>query len=108
MEPEATVIVRPKDGSLTEKASKGAAEQFQSITGQEVSVSVTTDLSDNMCVLLFQYADAIADGVYSAGGVKLQSGSTKITLDNTLDERLRLLESRVSNLSHMVFVEYLC
>ena len=32
----------------------------------------------------------------SAGGVKLVSGSRRITLDNTLDERLRLLEDRVS------------
>lgn len=31
----------------------------------------------------------------SAGGVKLVSGSRRITLDNTLDERLRLLEDRV-------------
>ncbi len=31
----------------------------------------------------------------SAGGVKLVSGTDRITLDNTLDERLRLLEDRV-------------
>jgi hypothetical protein len=31
----------------------------------------------------------------SAGGVKLISGTRRITLDNTLDERLRLLEDRV-------------
>lgn len=31
----------------------------------------------------------------SAGGVKLVSGTERITLDNTLDERLRLLEDRV-------------
>ena len=31
----------------------------------------------------------------SSGGVKLISGSRRITLDNTLDERLRLLEDRV-------------
>jgi hypothetical protein len=30
-----------------------------------------------------------------AGGVKLVSGSRRITVDNTLDERLRLLEDRV-------------
>ena len=50
MEPEATVIARPKDEGLAEKAYRGAAEQFTAITGQQVSVSVTTDLSDNMCV----------------------------------------------------------
>ena len=31
----------------------------------------------------------------SAGGVKLVTGTKRITLDNTLDERLRLLEDRV-------------
>ncbi|KAJ2968464.1 hypothetical protein NUW54_g13209 [Trametes sanguinea] len=31
----------------------------------------------------------------SAGGVKLVSGTERITLDNTLDERLRLLEDRM-------------
>lgn len=33
----------------------------------------------------------------SSGGVKLVNGSKRITIDNTLDERLRLLEDRVSN-----------
>ena len=31
----------------------------------------------------------------SSGGVKLANGSKRITIDNTLDERLRLLEDRV-------------
>lgn len=34
----------------------------------------------------------------SAGGIKLVSGSHRITLNNTLDERLRLLEDRVSTI----------
>lgn len=33
-----------------------------------------------------------------SGGVTLMSGNTRITLDNTLDERLRLLEDRVRRL----------
>ena len=32
---------------------------------------------------------------YSAGGVRLISGNERITIDNTLDERLRLLEEQV-------------
>lgn len=99
MEPEATVIARPKDERLAEAAYKGAAEQFKAITGQEVSVSVTTDLSDDMlCVFLSFWLLGNADYLYSAlsaGGVKLQSKNQRITIDNTLDERLRLLESRV-------------
>jgi vacuolar-type H+-ATPase subunit E/Vma4 len=34
----------------------------------------------------------------SAGGVNLVTGSHRITLNNTLDERLRLLEDRVSSI----------
>ena len=37
----------------------------------------------------------LTDMRHSAGGVKLISGTERITLDNTLDERLRLLEDRV-------------
>jgi V-type H+-transporting ATPase subunit E len=33
--------------------------------------------------------------MFSAGGVKLVSSSRRITIDNTLDERLRLLEDKV-------------
>jgi hypothetical protein len=33
--------------------------------------------------------------VRSQGGVKLVSGSGRITLDNTMEERLRLLEDKV-------------
>lgn len=34
--------------------------------------------------------------LYSAGGVVLVNASKRIKVDNTLDERLRLLEDRVS------------
>jgi len=34
-------------------------------------------------------------GSRSAGGVKLVSGTRRITVNNTLDERLQLLEDRV-------------
>ena len=37
----------------------------------------------------------------SSGSVKLISGSRRITLDNTLDARLRLLEDRVRHLGSM-------
>ena len=52
MEPVTTVLTRPKDSSLIENAVRGAKEQFTSITAQEVSISVKTDLSDNMSVPL--------------------------------------------------------
>ena len=48
MEPEARIISRPKDKDIVEKAMSGAAEQYKSATGEEVSVSLTSDLSDNL------------------------------------------------------------
>ncbi|EJD07916.1 vacuolar H+ ATPase E1 [Fomitiporia mediterranea MF3/22] len=77
MDTEVLVIARPKDEQLVQKAAEGAKEQYRSISGRDVSITVVTELSDNI-----------------AGGIKLQSGG-RISLDNTLDERLRLLESRM-------------
>ena len=37
----------------------------------------------------------------SSGGINLVNGSKRITIDNTLDERLRLLEDRVSCLLYL-------
>lgn len=42
-----------------------------------------------------EWTEPNKSSVFSSGGVKLVSGSRRITLDNTLDERLRLLEDRV-------------
>ncbi|THH07644.1 hypothetical protein EW145_g3242 [Phellinidium pouzarii] len=78
MESDVTVIARPKDISLAEKAVAGAQEQYTEISGRTVNIPVISELPDTI-----------------AGGIKLQSGSRRITLDNTLDERLKLLESRV-------------
>jgi V-type H+-transporting ATPase subunit E len=73
-----TVLVRPKDKDIVEKAAADAAEQYKEISGREVKPSVKEDLDDDL-----------------SGGVKLISGTGRITLDNTLDERLRLLEDSV-------------
>jgi V-type H+-transporting ATPase subunit E len=45
--------------------------------------------------------------VLSAGGVKLINSSRRITIDNTLDERLRLLEDRVCVSTFLVSVRIL-
>ncbi|KAI5117056.1 hypothetical protein M0805_005295 [Coniferiporia weirii] len=78
MEPEVTVIARPKDVTLVEKAAEGARAQYTELSGRDATVSVVGDLSNTI-----------------AGGIKLQSANRRITLDNTLDERLKLLESRM-------------
>ncbi|KAI0300092.1 ATPase V1/A1 complex subunit E [Multifurca ochricompacta] len=78
LERSVTVYTRAKDVAITTRAIDGAKETYYEISGREVEVELDTSLSDEL-----------------AGGVKLASGSRRITLDNTLDERLRLLEDRM-------------
>jgi len=76
LEPEVTVIVQKTDEILAKTAVDNAARQYTDISGREIKTTLEPSLSND-----------------SSGGVKLVSGNKKITLDNTLDERLRLLES---------------
>ncbi|KAG8948523.1 V-ATPase V1 sector subunit E [Tulasnella sp. 424] len=78
MEPSVTVRCRPKDKGLAEKAAEGAKQQYTEISGLKAEVSVEDSLTND-----------------SAGGIKLVAGGDRITMDNTLDERLRLLEDRM-------------
>ncbi|ESK85475.1 vacuolar atp synthase subunit e [Moniliophthora roreri MCA 2997] len=78
LEPSVTVHTRKKDVDLVKQASEAASKSYKDISGRDVEFEVEGNLSD--------------DG---AGGVKLVSSSGRITLDNTLDERLRLLEDRM-------------
>jgi vacuolar-type H+-ATPase subunit E/Vma4 len=48
------------------------------------------------------YSRVKADGNDRAGGVKLTSRDTKVKIDNTLDERLRLLEDQVTRYSNIL------
>ncbi|KAF9219277.1 ATPase V1/A1 complex subunit E [Gyrodon lividus] len=79
MESKVTLIVREKDTELVQKAGEAAAETYTQISGKRVGFDVESILSNES----------------SAGGIKLISGSKRITIDNTLDERLRLLEDRM-------------
>ncbi|KAF8737471.1 hypothetical protein AX14_012851 [Amanita brunnescens Koide BX004] len=78
LEPVVTVRARPKDSDVIQKAVDGSKYAYKEISGKDVEIRVEESLSDD-----------------SAGGVKLVNGSHRITLDNTLDERLRLLEDRM-------------
>jgi len=78
MEPEVIVSSRKKDGALVEIAVNNGVQQYREISGRDVKVAVEASLRDD-----------------SAGGVKLISKDRKIVLDNTLDERLGLLEDRM-------------
>ncbi|RDB26724.1 V-type proton ATPase subunit E 1 [Hypsizygus marmoreus] len=78
LEPSVTIHSRKRDTDVVKQAAENAARTYKDISGRDVDFSVEGTLSD--------------DG---AGGVKLVSGTRRITLDNTLDERLRLLEERM-------------
>ncbi|KAK0505280.1 ATPase V1/A1 complex subunit E [Armillaria luteobubalina] len=78
LEPSVTLFARKQDVSLVEEAAANAAQAYKDISGREVKYTIEGSLG--------------GDG---AGGIKLVNGSRRITIDNTLDERLRLLEDRM-------------
>ncbi|KAI0635222.1 ATPase V1/A1 complex subunit E [Trametes polyzona] len=78
LEPDVTVHAREKDVDKVQRAIEGASKQYTEVSGRTVNATVKGTLSNDI-----------------AGGVKLVSGTERITLDNTLDERLRLLEDRM-------------
>ncbi|KIK95207.1 hypothetical protein PAXRUDRAFT_827230 [Paxillus rubicundulus Ve08.2h10] len=78
MEPKVTLVAREVDTEIVQKAGEAAAETYTQISGRQVSFDVEGTLSNE-----------------SAGGIKLVNGSKRIAIDNTLDERLRLLEDRM-------------
>jgi V-type H+-transporting ATPase subunit E len=78
MESSVLVHSRKSDVSIVQEAASTAADRYKEASGREIKVDVQGILSDDI-----------------AGGIKLVSGSGRITLDNTLDERLHLLEDRM-------------
>ncbi|KAI0036402.1 ATPase V1/A1 complex subunit E [Vararia minispora EC-137] len=78
LEPSATVFAREKDVGIAKRAAEGAKARYTEMSEREVEVDVEGSLNDDV-----------------AGGIVLVSGSKRITLNNTLDERLRLLEDRM-------------
>ena len=78
MEPKVTVTVKSNDVQLAQEAAKQAEKDFREKSGKETSVTVQEGLNKDC-----------------AGGVALSGHGGKITINNTLDERLRLLEDRM-------------
>ncbi|GAA5853118.1 hypothetical protein JCM8547_000207 [Rhodosporidiobolus lusitaniae] len=78
MEKDIKVSGRPKDLELVKKAADEAAREFEENSGVKVSLEVNDELGDK-----------------SAGGISIKGYGSRITVNNTLDERLRLLEERM-------------
>ncbi|KAG6334205.1 hypothetical protein ID866_4890 [Astraeus odoratus] len=78
LEPKVMLLVREQDVELAKQAGAGAADTYTEMSGRQVTFDVEALLSHD-----------------SAGGLRLVNGSKRITIDNTLDERLRLLEDKM-------------
>ncbi|GAA5900081.1 hypothetical protein JCM6882_002609 [Rhodosporidiobolus microsporus] len=78
MEKDIKVSGRPRDQPLLRQAADDAAAEFEKQAGFKANVEVDGDLGDK-----------------SAGGIRLRGYGSRITVDNTLDQRLRLLEERM-------------
>ncbi|TXT10943.1 hypothetical protein VHUM_01694 [Vanrija humicola] len=75
---DVTIAHRPKDKALVQKASKGALKQYKDLSGRESTLTFEDTISDD-----------------SAGGVIGSTLAGRIKVDNTLAERLKILEEKM-------------
>lgn len=79
LSPQVTLSHRPKDSDLIKKASESANKQYKETSGRDCKIELDGSLPDD-----------------SAGGVVGSTLGGKIRVDNTLEERLRILREKVS------------
>jgi len=100
MESSVTVHCRKSDVEKVKHASVNASMAYKDISGYDISFDVQGSIADDAYDFFIyrqsQFTTSDFFFVYrSQGGVKFVSGNGRITLDNTLEERLRLLEDKV-------------
>lgn len=78
MESSVNIQCRSCDTNIVEQAVQAAQEKYKDISGREVKIEIDGSLNKE-----------------SAGGVRLVAAGSRITVDNTLDERLKLLEEKM-------------
>ncbi|EIM20452.1 ATPase, V1/A1 complex, subunit E [Wallemia mellicola CBS 633.66] len=78
MEGQVIIQARPKDEKVIESILDDAKNEFKEATGKDVDAQIQTSLEDA-----------------SAGGVKLNGFGGRISIDNTIEARLSLLEDRM-------------
>ncbi|PPQ67693.1 hypothetical protein CVT26_007420 [Gymnopilus dilepis] len=79
LEPSATLYCRKSDVEVVKQAAANAAKAYKDISGRDVDFTVEGSIADDE----------------SQGGIKIRSGTGRISLDNTMEERLRLLEEQM-------------
>jgi V-type H+-transporting ATPase subunit E len=104
MEPSVTVHARPQDAAVVTQATSAAARTYKDISGRDIKFEVEGTLNKDRCVLvLCVFVQDCEQTFCSAGGVKVINGTRRITVDNTLDERLRLLEDKVCGSYNLIY-----
>ncbi|ODN97355.1 V-type H+-transporting ATPase subunit E [Cryptococcus wingfieldii CBS 7118] len=87
LSPRVHLAHRPKDSDLVKKAASAAQKRYKEIAGRESELSFDDSLADD-----------------SAGGVVGSTLGNKIKVDNTLEERLKILEEKMlPELRHDLF-----
>jgi V-type H+-transporting ATPase subunit E len=76
--PEVKLEHRPKDANAVKKAAKKAEDRYKEMSGRETTIDFEATLNDD-----------------SAGGVIGSTMQGRIKVDNTLGERLKILEEKV-------------
>lgn len=79
-----TLTHRKKDSKIINKSAKSAAEKYKEMTGRSVSYELESGLNDD-----------------EAGGIIGSSMGGRIKVDNTLVERLKILEEKVRSPNFM-------
>ena len=74
-----TLSHRPKDADVVKKAASAAQKRYKDMSGRESKVSFEAKLSDE-----------------SAGGIVGSTMGGRIRVDDTLEERLKILQEKVS------------
>lgn len=98
MEPSVTVHSRKSDVEKVKQASVNASMAYKDISGYDISFDVQGSIADDAYAFFPDNLSSQPSDYFvyrSQGGVKFVSGNGRITLDNTLEERLRLLEDKV-------------
>jgi V-type H+-transporting ATPase subunit E len=87
LSPGVTISHRPKDEDLVKKATDAALSRYKDVSGRESKVEFNADLPDD-----------------SAGGIVGSTMAGRIKVDNTLGERLKILEDKMlPELRHDLF-----
>lgn len=106
MEKDVRIQCRAKDKGLVEQAKDEAQKEFKEAAGWDIKIDIDDSLPEERyvdgAVSSCLCASILTSEVFSAGGVALSGYGNRIKVDNTLDERLRLLEEQVRHIEAMV------